>query len=68
MKVADVRWAGTMSMPGMAMSSSATIERGDAAGVYRVVASFPMAGVWRLSLTWTSELGAGSVTFDGDVR
>jgi Cu(I)/Ag(I) efflux system membrane protein CusA/SilA len=67
-KVADVRWAGAMSMPGMAMSSDANIEPGESPGLYHLVASFPMAGVWRLSLTWTSESGAGSVTFDGEVR
>ena len=66
--VADVRWAGAMSMPGMAMSSDAKIEPGQSPGVYHVEASFPMAGVWRLSLTWTSVAGAGSVTFDGEVR
>jgi copper/silver efflux system protein len=66
--VGDVRLTGTMTMPGMAMSSDSSIRAGDVPGRYVVSASFGMAGVWRLTVAWNGSHGAGSVTLDGDVR
>jgi hypothetical protein len=66
--VGNVRVSGAMTMPGMAMSSDSTISRGPTPGQYVLTASFPMAGVWRLTVSWSGPAGPGSVTFDGDVR
>jgi Cu(I)/Ag(I) efflux system membrane protein CusA/SilA len=66
--VGDVRVSGAMAMPGMAMSSDSTVRRGDPPGRYLVDASFGMAGVWRITVSWNGPHGTGSVTFDGDVR
>jgi Cu(I)/Ag(I) efflux system membrane protein CusA/SilA len=66
--VGNVRVSGAMTMPGMAMSSDSTISRGTTPGQYVLTASFPMAGVWRLTVSWSGPAGPGSVTFDGDVR
>jgi hypothetical protein len=57
-----------MTMPGMAMSSDSAISRAAKPGQYLLTASFPMAGVWRLTVAWNGPAGTGSVTFDGEVR
>ena len=66
--VGNVRVSGAMTMPGMAMSSDSTVRRGERPGQYILTASFPMAGVWRVTVSWDGPAGSGSVTFDGDVR
>jgi Cu(I)/Ag(I) efflux system membrane protein CusA/SilA len=66
--VGDVHVSGAMTMPGMVMSSDVSVRRGDRPGEYVLAASFPMAGVWRLTVSWNGPAGDGSITFDGDVR
>ena len=64
----DVRLAGTMTMPGMAMSGGVEVHRTDTAGRYQATADFGMAGAWRFTLEWNGPAGSGSLSFNGDVR
>jgi len=66
--VGDVRLAGTMTMPGMAMSGGVEVKRTDTAGRYQATADFGMAGAWRFTLEWNGPAGSGSLSFNGDVR
>ena len=66
--VGQVRVAGAMTMPGMAMSSDSNVARTATPGRYDLIVSFPMSGVWRISVSWNGPAGTGTVTFDGDVR
>jgi Cu(I)/Ag(I) efflux system membrane protein CusA/SilA len=65
--VSDVRVSASMNMPGMAMSSSVSIEPAGV-GLYRGLADLSMAGTWRWSVEWRGSRGPQSATFDGDVR
>ena len=66
--VGEVHITASMTMPGMAMSGTTAVLPGDRPGRFHVTADLPMSGVWRLSVEWSGKAGAGSVTFDGDVR
>ncbi|HEX5217793.1 MAG TPA: CusA/CzcA family heavy metal efflux RND transporter [Vicinamibacterales bacterium] len=66
--VGDVRLAGAMTMPGMTMSGGAEVQRTSIDGRYQATAEFGMSGAWRFSLDWNGPAGAGSISFNGDVR
>jgi hypothetical protein len=65
--VGDVRLAGAMTMPGMAMSGGIEVKR-LGPGTYQGSGDFGMSGAWRFSLQWNGPAGAGSLSFNGDVR
>jgi Cu(I)/Ag(I) efflux system membrane protein CusA/SilA len=65
--VRDVHLSGAMTMPGMAMSGGIEVQR-LGPGRYHAVGDFGMSGAWRFSLEWNGPAGAGSVSFNGDVR
>jgi hypothetical protein len=68
MDVGDVRLSGTMTMPGMVMTSPTTIVPAGQPGVYDVTGEYGMAGSWQMTLEWNGPAGRGSAAFDGDVQ
>jgi hypothetical protein len=44
------------------------VSRTATGGIYRVTASFSMAGAWRFTVSWQDTSGPKSVSFDGDVQ
>ncbi len=66
--VGDVRFAGSMTMPGMTSTGSADIIPLGVPGRYRAKGEFGMPGTWRMTIEWNGPAGRGSVVFDGDVR
>jgi len=66
--VGDVRLSGTMTMPGMVMSSPTTISPAGQSGVYDVTGEYGMAGSWQMTLEWNGPAGRGSASFYGDVQ
>jgi hypothetical protein len=63
----DVRLGATMAMPGMVMSGGVDVVPTSVRGRYLASAEFAMAGVWQMTLQWSSP-AAGSVTFQGNVQ
>jgi Cu(I)/Ag(I) efflux system membrane protein CusA/SilA len=66
--VGSVQLGGTMSMPGMVMTSPTTIVPTGQPGVYDATGEYGMAGSWQITLEWDGPAGRGSATFVGDVR
>ena len=66
--VGDVRASASMSMSGVPMLGSVTVQRTDVPGRYRADGDFGMAGTWRLNVEWDGPKGKGSVTFSGSVQ
>jgi Cu(I)/Ag(I) efflux system membrane protein CusA/SilA len=63
-----VRATGTMTMPGMVMTSGMKVEPTGVKGRYAATAEFGMAGAWQLALEWDGPDGRGAVTFEGNVQ
>jgi hypothetical protein len=63
-----VRMCGSMSMPGMLMSSDIEVRPSGTPGRYTGSASFGMAGAWRMSIEWDGPAGRGSTSFEGKVQ
>jgi Cu(I)/Ag(I) efflux system membrane protein CusA/SilA len=63
-----VRMSGSMSMPGMLMSSDIEVRPSGTPGRYTGSASFGMAGAWRMSIEWDGPAGRGSTSFEGKVQ
>jgi hypothetical protein len=55
-------------MPGMAMTGTTMVEKGDRPGVYQVAGSFGMSGAWDMMLAWDGPAGHGSAAFKGSVQ
>ena len=66
--VGNVQLNANMSMPGMAMTGTTTVEKSDRPGVYRAAGSFGMSGAWDMSLEWNGPAGRGSAAFKGSVQ
>ena len=66
--VGVVTGVATMSMPGMAMPASVTVEPADPPGRYEAIATFGMAGAWQVSIQWKGPAGEGSAKFEGNVQ
>jgi len=66
--VGAVKLAGSMTMPGMVMTSSIMITPTSRAGAYEATADFGMAGAWQMTLEWDGPAGRGSAAFQGNVR
>jgi hypothetical protein len=66
--VGDVRASASMSMSGVPMLGSVTVQRTDVPGRYRADGDFGMAGTWRLNVEWDGPKGKGSVAFSGSVQ
>jgi Cu(I)/Ag(I) efflux system membrane protein CusA/SilA len=66
--VGDVHLNANMNMPGMAMTGTTSVEKGDRAGVYLAAGSFAMAGSWDMTLEWNGPAGRGSAAFKGSVQ
>ncbi|HEX6323600.1 MAG TPA: CusA/CzcA family heavy metal efflux RND transporter [Vicinamibacterales bacterium] len=66
--VGDVRASGTMTMPGMVMTSGMKVGPTAVTGRYAATAEFGMAGAWQLALEWDGPAGRGSVSFEGNVQ
>jgi hypothetical protein len=66
--VGTVQFGGTMSMPGMVMTSPTTTTPTGQPGVYEVMGEYGMAGSWQITLEWGGPAGRGSATFVGDVQ
>jgi len=66
--VGEVRAAASMSMSGVPMLGSVSVQRTDVPGRYRADADFGMAGTWRLNVEWDGPKGKGSVAFSGSVQ
>ena len=64
--VGDVRLSATMTMPGMAMSGGVEIVRTRRAGRYQGSGEFGMAGVWQMTMQWSTP--GGSASFQGSVQ
>ncbi len=66
--VGDVRLNANMTMPGMAMTGTTSIEKGGRPGVYMAAGSFGMSGAWDMTLEWNGPAGRGSAAFKGSVQ
>jgi copper/silver efflux system protein len=66
--VGAVRASGTMSMPGMVMSSGLEVRRTTAVGRYEASGEFGMAGAWHMAIEWDGPAGKSSVNFEGAVQ
>ena len=66
--VGAVQLGGSMTMPGMVMTSPVRITPTSEPGVYEVTAEFGMTGTWRMTLEWDGPAGRGSAVFEGHVR
>ena len=66
--VGDVRASANMSMAGVPMLGSISVQRTDVPGRYRADGDFSMAGTWRLNVEWDGPKGKGSVGFSGSVQ
>ena len=66
--VGDVRLNANMTMPGMAMTGTTSIEKGERPGVYMAAGSFAMSGAWDMTLEWNGPLGHGTAAFKGSVQ
>ena len=66
--VGTVRTSANMTMPGMAMSGGAEVNRTSIPGRYQASAEFGMAGAWGMAIEWDGPGGRGSVDFQGTVR
>jgi len=50
------------------MTATTEVSRGLVPGRYDVTGAFDMAGVWKVTLEWSSAAGRGSVVLNGDVQ
>jgi Cu(I)/Ag(I) efflux system membrane protein CusA/SilA len=66
--VGAVKLAGSMTMPGMVMTSPIMITPTSRAGAYEATADFGMAGSWQMALEWDGSAGRGSAAFEGNVQ
>ena len=66
--VGTVQLHGSMSMPGMLMTSAIDIKPTGQAGVYEATGGFGMAGSWQMILDWNGPAGRGSAMFEGRVQ
>jgi Cu(I)/Ag(I) efflux system membrane protein CusA/SilA len=66
--VGDVRLNAAMTMPGMAMTGTTAVTRGDRPGVYEAKGDFAMSGSWDMTLEWDGPAGRGSAAFKGSVQ
>jgi hypothetical protein len=66
--VGEVRLNASMSMPGMAMTGTTSIAKGERPGVYLAAGSFTMSGAWDMTLEWDGPAGRGSTAFKGSVQ
>jgi YtkA-like protein len=66
--VGDVRLNANMTMPGMAMTGTTSVARGERPGVYEAAGSFAMSGAWDMTLEWNGPAGRGSAAFKGSVQ
>src|ERR1051325_1222304 len=66
--VGNVQLNANMTMPGMAMTGTTTVEKGDRPGVYQAAGSFAMSGAWDMTLEWNGPAGRGSAAFKGSVQ
>ena len=63
--VGTVSLSGTMTMPGMVMTSPTTIIPTGQPGVYDVTGEYGMAGSWHMTLEWNGPAGRGSAWSSG---
>jgi hypothetical protein len=66
--VGVVRASASMSMSGVPMLGSITVQPTGVAGRYRADGDFSMAGTWRVAIEWDGSAGKGSVSFSGTVQ
>jgi Cu(I)/Ag(I) efflux system membrane protein CusA/SilA len=66
--VGTVRASGSMTMPGMAMSSRLEVAPSGVPGRYRATAEFGMSGTWQMALEWDGPAGQDSIRFQGSVQ
>jgi Cu(I)/Ag(I) efflux system membrane protein CusA/SilA len=66
--VGNVRLNANMTMPGMAMTGTTSVQREERAGVYQAAGSFAMSGAWDMTLEWNGPAGSGSAAFKGSVQ
>jgi hypothetical protein len=66
--VGTVQLAGSMTMPGMVMTSPISIAPSGQPGVYDATADFGMAGSWQMTIEWNGPAGRGSAAFEGNVQ
>ena len=66
--VGTVHLNANMTMPGMAMTGTTSVEKGDRPGVYLAAGSFGMSGAWDMTLEWNGPEGRGSAAFKGSVQ
>jgi Cu(I)/Ag(I) efflux system membrane protein CusA/SilA len=67
--VGTVRLNGTMTMPGMVMTGTATIAPPRQIGVYDATMELGMSGTWRMTIEWDGPGGRkGTEVFDGSVQ
>jgi len=66
--VGTVKFDLDMSMPGMVMHSSATVEPTGAPGRYRAQVKPDMAGDWKVTLRYGGPRGNGNVSFPVNVK
>ena len=67
--VGTVRLNGTMTMPGMVMTGTATVAPPRQIGVYDATMELGMSGTWRMTIEWDGPGGrGGTAAFDGSVQ
>ena len=66
--VGDVRLNANMTMPGMAMTGTTSVAKGERPGVYQAAGSFAMSGAWDMTIEWNGPAGRGSAAFKGSVQ
>jgi len=64
----SVQLGGSMTMPGMAMTSSIAIAPTGEPGVYSATGDFGMSGSWQMTIQWDGPAGRGSAAFEGNVQ
>ncbi|MSO81890.1 MAG: CusA/CzcA family heavy metal efflux RND transporter [Acidobacteria bacterium] len=66
--VGTVQLGGSMTMPGMVMTSAVTIAPAGQGGAFDATGDFGMVGSWRMTIEWNGPAGRGSADFEGDVQ